>query len=314
MPIGADRPNAYVMGRDRCRCAATGMNENERTNEMSDSITYVDGRWQEGNVPLFGSMDHATWLSSVVFDGARAFDGLTPDLDLHCQRAIASAKEMGLAPPVGAEEIEALAREGVKKFSEGAALYIRPMFFGKDGFLVPEPESTKFALVIEVMEMPTTTGFSACLSPFRRPAPDTAPTAAKASCLYPNVARMVRDATARGFDNAVVLDLLGNVAEFATANLFIVKDGIAHTPVPNGTFLNGITRQRTIQLLRDDGVEVIERTIGYDELAGADELFSTANYSKLMPCIKLDDRDLNAGPMFERARTLYLDFAAEPTK
>ncbi len=314
MPIGADRPNAYVMGRDRCRCAATGMNKNERTNEMSDSITYVDGRWQEGNVPLFGSMDHATWLSSVVFDGARAFDGLTPDLDLHCQRAIASAKEMGLAPPVGAEEIEALALEGVKKFSEGAALYIRPMFFGKDGFLVPEPESTKFALVIEIMEMPTTTGFSACLSPFRRPAPDTAPTAAKASCLYPNVARMVRDATARGFDNAVVLDLLGNVAEFATANLFIVKDGIAHTPVPNGTFLNGITRQRIIKLLGEAGIEVRERRLTFEEVRDADEVFSSGNYAKVSPANRIEDRHLQPGPVAKKAKELYMEFARATAK
>jgi branched-chain amino acid aminotransferase len=290
------------------------MNGNERTNEMSDSITFVDGSWQEGNVPLFGSLDHATWLSSVVFDGARAFDGLIPDLDLHCQRAIASAETMGLAPPVGAEEIEALAREGVKKFPEGAALYIRPMFFGKDGFLVPDPESTKFALVIEIMEMPTTTGFSACLSPFRRPAPDTAPTAAKASCLYPNVARMVRDATARGFDNAVVLDLLGNVAEFATANLFIVKDGIAHTPVPNGTFLNGITRQRIIKLLGEAGIEVQERRLTFEEVRDADEVFSSGNYAKVSPANRIEDRNLQPGPVAKKAKELYMEFARSTAK
>ena len=281
---------------------------------MEKSYTFIDGGWQEGNVPLFGSMDHATWLSSVVFDGARAFDGLTPDLDLHCRRAIASAETMGLAPPVGAEEIEALAREGVKKFPNGAALYIRPMFFGKDGFLVPEPESTKFALVIEEMAMPTATGFSACLSPYRRPAPDTAPTDAKASCLYPNVARMIRDATARGFENAVVLDLLGNVAEFATANLFIVKDGVAHTPAPNGTFLNGITRQRVIKLLRENGVEVQERRISFEEVREADEAFSSGNYAKVSPANRIEDRHLQPGPVAKKAKELYMEFARATAK
>ncbi len=286
----------------------------KRMSKMEKSITYVDGSWQEGNVPLFGSMSHATWLSSVVFDGARAFDGCLPDLDLHCQRAIKSAESLGLAPKIGAEEIEALAREGVKKFPNGAALYIRPMFFGEEGFLVPDPESTKFALVIEEMEMPAATGFSACLSPYRRPAPDTAPTDAKASCLYPNVARMIRDATARGFDNAVVLDPLGNVAEFATANLFIVKDGIAHTPVPNGTFLNGITRQRVVKLLREAGIEVRERRISFEEVRDADEAFSSGNYAKVSPANRIEDRHLQPGPVAKKAKELYLEFARATAK
>ncbi len=281
---------------------------------MDDSIAYVDGRWQEGNVPLFGTMTHATWLSSVVFDGARAFDGLLPDLDLHCQRAIRSAEAMGLSPKIGAKEIEALAREGVKKFANGAALYIRPMFFAEDGFLLPDPESTRFALVIHESAMPDGAGFSACLSPYRRPAPDTAPTDAKASCLYPNVARTIRDAQARGFDNAVVLDLLGNVAEFATANLFIVKDGMVHTPVPNGTFLDGITRQRVIKLLREAGIEVRERRLAFDEVRDADEVFSSGNYNKVYPALRIEDRHLQPGPVAKKAKELYLEFARATAK
>ncbi len=276
---------------------------------MSDSITYIDGEWREGNVPLFGSMTHAAWLSSVVFDGARAIGGMLPDLDLHCQRVVTSAAAMGLKATKTAEEIEALAREGVARFPDGAELYIRPMFFAEDGFVLPDADSTRFALVIHDSPIPTSTGFSACLSPFRRPAPDTAPTDAKASCLYPNVARMLRDASARGFDNAVVTDLLGNVAELATANLFIVKDGVAHTPSPNGTFLNGITRQRVIQLLRDAGVEVVERRITYPEVQDADEVFSSGNYAKVYPAIRIDDRDLQPGPVTKQARELYFEYA-----
>ena len=136
-----------------------------------------------------------------------------------------------------------------------------------------------------------------------------APTGAKASCLYPNVARSVAEAGEKGFDTAVVLDPDGNVAEFAYANLFMVRDGVAHTPAPNGTFLDGITRQRVVALLREAGLTVRERTIAFDDLLDADELFGTGNYYKVAPCVRLEDRDLEAGPVYRRARELYFAFA-----
>ena len=105
-----------------------------------------------------------------------------------------------------------------------------------------------------------------------------------------------------------MLDPDGNVAEFSYTNLFFAKDGTVHTPVTNGTFLNGVTRQRVIQLLRDNGIEVQDRTISYEELGDADELFSTGNYSKLLPCIGLDDRDFQPGPLYQNARDLYFEF------
>lgn len=274
------------------------------------SWTYVDGDWREGNVPLFGSMTHAVWLSSVVFDGARAFEGLVPDLDRHAARTIDSARRMGLAPAIGADEIAGLARDGVRRFGPGAELYVRPMFFAEDGFVNPDPDSTRFALVLWELPMPRDdAGFSACLSSFRRPTPDAAPTDAKASCLYPNVARSLREASEKGFKNAVVRDANGNVAEFATANLFIARDGVAHTPVPNGTFLNGITRQRVMRLLRDAGTEVVERTLTWQDVMDADEVFSTGNYLKVASCTQIGERPLQPGPIAKKARDLYWDFA-----
>jgi branched-chain amino acid aminotransferase len=242
------------------------------------SITYVDGGWQDGNVPLLYSMTHAAWLGSVVFDGARAFDGVAPDLDRHCERAIRSAHSLGLAPMLTAGEIEELCWDGIRRFPPGTALYIRPMFWAEDGFVAPDPASTRFALVMWETPLPEPTGFSACLSSYRRPIPNAAPTDAKASCLYPNAGRALIEAQARGYDNAVVLDPIGNVAEFATANLVMVKDGVAHTPAPNGTFLNGITRQRVWQLLRAAGIGAVERALAVDDLRQADEVFSTGNY------------------------------------
>ena len=271
--------------------------------------TYFQGTWYDGNHPILGPRTHGVWMSSTVFDGARCMDGALPDLDRHCARLVVSARLMGLEPKLTGPEIEDLAREGITQFSGDIDLYIMPLMYAEEGFIVPEPESTKFTMVVREAPLPAPKGFSACRSSFRRPAKDMALTECKASSLYPNVARAIREARSKGFDTAVVMDPSANVAEFAQTNLFMVKDGAVHTPVPNGTFLNGLTRQRIVELLRGDGVEVIERTIAFPELADADELFSSANATKVQPCIRLEDRDLQPGPMFKRAFELYMDFA-----
>ena len=273
------------------------------------AITWIDGEWVEGNPPLLGPMTHATWMASVVFDGARSVGRLAPDLDLHCARIIRSAEVMGLEPPITATEIERLAWEGIEQFPDDAALYIRPLMYSEEGFVVAIPESTKFILSVFDAPLPPGKGLKVCLSSFRRPAADMAPTDAKTACLYPNVARALREARGKGYDSAVVLDADGNVAELATANLFMVTAGIVATPACNGTFLNGITRQRVIQLLREDGMSIEERPITYPELSKADELFATGNYTKVNPVLQLDDRELQPGPVAARARELYFDYA-----
>jgi branched-chain amino acid aminotransferase len=280
--------------------------------DWSQTWTYFEGAWHEGNVPIMGVRSHAAWLGSSVFDGARGFEGVAPDLDLHCQRVNASAGALGLKATMPAEAIAELARDGLKRFAAGVATYIRPMYWAETGagsVVMPDPNSTRFCLSIYETPMPQPTGTAVTLSPFRRPSPETMPTNAKAGCLYPNNARALADARARGFDNAVVLDMLGNVAELATANVFMVKDGVVHTPAPNGTFLAGITRSRVIQLLRADGYQVAERALAYRELVEADELFLTGNYSKVVPIIRIEGRNLQPGPIGTRARALYWDFA-----
>lgn len=274
-----------------------------------DSICYVDGEWVEGNPKLTGPMNQAFWLGTTVFDGARAFDGCAPDVDLHCERLINSARSLMMEPTKTAAEITELCLEGARKFETGAELYIRPMYYASGGFLLPDPETTTFVLAVYRSPMPDFSGMGVCLSTRRRPAREMAPTDAKATCLYPNTARALKEAQDRGFDNAVILDANGNVAEFATSNLWIVKDGIAKTPAVNGTFLNGVTRQRTIQLLRDDGVEVEETTLTFADVMDADEVFSTGNYGKVTPVVRVEDRDLQRGPLTNKARDLYWDYS-----
>ena len=273
------------------------------------SWTWYRGEWLSGNPMLMGPMTHAPWLGSCVFDGARAFEGVAPDLDHHCRRIVRSAESFGLKIVKSAEEIEALIREGIAKFPPGAELYLRPMFWAADGFVDVDPESTEFSVSVYDSPLPKPTGFSVTCSPFRRPSFEYAPTDAKAACHYPNSARAIREAKARGFDNAVMLDPLGHVSELATANIWFAKDGEAHTPVPNGTFLNGVTRQRVVRLLREAGIAVHERSIRWEEFLAADEVFSTGNYSKVSPITRVEQKSLQPGPVMAKARELYWAYA-----
>ena len=282
--------------------------------DFSRTLSFVDGEWLEGNPGLIGPRSHAMWLGSTVFDGARWFEGLAPDLDRHAARVNASAAALGLKPTVAAAEIVRLTWEGLARFDGGTAVYIRPMYWAEDGGYmgVPaDPDSTRFCLSLYEAPMIAPSGFSVTVSPFRRPTPESMPTLAKAGCLYPNNARAILEARGRGFDNALVRDAIGNVAETGTSNIFLGRDGAVFTPIPNGSFLNGITRQRVIELLRADGVEVVEKTLTVEDFLGADEIFSTGNHSKVVPVTRFEDRSLQPGPRGERARELYWRYARE---
>lgn len=274
--------------------------------------TWFEGEWHEGNLPIMGAADHGTWLGTMVFDGARYFNGVMPDLDLHCERVNASTRAMGMKECIETSKIIELAEEGVKKFSGDVPLYIRPMCWstlGGDLAVDADPNSTAFALCIEEASMAPFTGTTLTTTRFRRPTLDSAVVNAKAGCLYPNNARMLQEAKSKGFGNAIVCDALGNVAETATANIFMVKNGEVFTPVPNGTFLAGITRARIIQLLRDAGETVHETVLKIEDFHTADEIFLTGNYSKVTPAIKFEERDLAIGEKTTKARDLYFEWA-----
>ncbi|WPZ36508.1 branched-chain amino acid aminotransferase [Thalassobaculum sp. OXR-137] len=275
------------------------------------AFTYVDQdqSWHEGNPMVMGPMTQSTWLGSLIFDGARWFEGTMPDLDQHCERACRSARNMLLEPKIRPEEIVELVKEGVSKFDGSTALYIKPMFWADGGWIYPDPNTTRFMLTIYESPLPQDTGFSVNISDKIRPMPTAAPTDAKAACLYANAGRALKLAHEAGYDNCVVLDPIGNVAELATANLFYAKDGEVHTPIPNGTFLNGITRQRVIKLLTKAGVKVHERVVTTGELMEADEIFSCGNHGKVMSITKIVDRQLQPGPITAKARELYWAYA-----
>jgi branched-chain amino acid aminotransferase len=279
---------------------------------ISATWTFFEGDWHDGNVAIMGPRTHASWLGSTVFDGARAFEGVTPDLRAHCERVNVSARRFLLNPVVDVETWMGLTAEGLKRFDPGAELYIRPMYWpdnGLGGGVCFDPDSTRWCLTLYVAPLPVPKGAAITLSPFRRPTLDCAPIDAKAGCLYPNGARALIEARRRGFDNCLMRDALGNIAELANANVMLVKDGVVRTPYANGAFLDGITRRRLIALLRADGVEVVEETLGHIDFLEADEIFSCGNFAKVAPITRIEDRELPLGPIAARGRALYWEFA-----
>jgi hypothetical protein len=145
---------------------AGACDEGSKGSGMVTAISYWDGEWRDAATPLIGPHDHAFFMASVVFDGARAFGGHTPDLDRHCARVVESARGLLLEPQFSAEQITALCREGVAQFPKDAELYIRPMFYAMRGFVLPEAGSTRFVLAINEMRMPVPGEFAVCFSSF----------------------------------------------------------------------------------------------------------------------------------------------------
>jgi branched-chain amino acid aminotransferase len=285
----------------------------ETLKPISQTFTFFNGAWAEGNVAIMGARTHAAWLATVVFDGGRWFEGFAPDLDRHMERVNRSALALGLKPLVSVAEWLDLAREGVSRFTSGEALYVRPMYWAEAGLagggVGSDPETTRWCLCLYEAPMPGIEGAKITLSPFRKPTPDAGLTSAKASCLYPNHARALAEAGARGFGNALMRDANGNIAELANANVFLVKDGVARTPVASGVFLAGITRARVMGLLRADGVAVEEASLSYEDFLEADEIFMVGNFSKVAALTGIEDRPLPVGPVARRARPLYFDWA-----
>src|SRR5215471_6488982 len=282
-----------------------------RKSSVSKTWTFFDGDWHEGNVAIMGARTHAAWLGSMVFDGARLRGRRTRSrVALRPRQRLGDAFS-SQAAGVGRRLARPRRRRASALRPRRRALH-PPDVLGRSGGpggVRHDPESTCWCLCVYEAPVPKPVGSAITLSPFRRPTAECAPVGAKAGCLYPNNSRALIEAKERGFDNCLMRDMLGNIAELGTANVFLARDGVVATPTVNGTFLNGITRQRVIALLRDAGVTVEETKLTYADFQNADEIFSTGNYAKIAPVIRIDDRSLQPGPFYGRARELYRAFA-----
>jgi branched-chain amino acid aminotransferase len=275
--------------------------------------TWFEGAWHDSDIPLMRAADHGMWLGSNVFDGARYFNGVAPDLRAHCARVNRSAEALMLHPFVSVDEMVAIVWEGLRLYPADAALYIRPMYWGLEcGHLaiLPADAQPGFAICLEEIPMPPADSAATLTTTrFRRPVLEDAVVNAKAACLYPNNARMLAEARAKGYANALVGDAIGNVAETASANVFMVRDGEILTPIANGCFLSGITRGRHITNLAADGVRVHETVLSFEDFRTADEVFMSGNLMKVTPVTEFDGTHYQIGPVTRRLREIYWDWA-----
>ena len=220
---------------------------------------------------------------------------------------------MMISPTITPDDMVQIILDGLQKFQSQEAVYIRPMYWAIDGdelAIVPQVGKTGFAICLEELPMAKPDAAATLTTTrFRRPVLEDNVVNAKAGCLYPNNARMLAEARSRGCSNALVGDVMGNVAETATANIFIVRDGEIFTPIPNGTFLAGITRARHIKNLRSDGYRVNETIITFKDVHDADEVFMSGNMMKVTPVKSFDETNYQIGPITKQVRSLYWDWA-----
>lgn len=264
-----------------------------------DGWIWFDGRmvpWREAGLHV---LSHGLHYASAVFEGERAYGGNIFRLRAHTERLLASGRLLGFEIPWSAEAIDAACREVLSRngLSDG---YLRPIAWRGSERLAIAARDTRIHLAIAAWAWPNLfgedrlRGIRLGMARWRRPAPDTAPTASKASGLYMIGTLAKHAAEEEGFDDALMLDFKGDVAEATGANIFFIRDGEVHTPQAD-RFLNGITRQTIIQMLRDNGTTVHERRIRPEELEDFQECFLTGTAAEVTPVGQIGDWHFQVG-------------------
>ena len=276
-----------------------------------DGWIWLDGAmvpWRDAKLHV---LTHGLHYASGVFEGERAYSGHIFKLREHSERLIASGRILGFEIPYTAEEIDAacvevLARNGLTD------AYLRPVAWRGSEMLAVSAQQTKIHLAIAAWAWPNLFGDNRMkgvrlgMAQWRRPAPDTAPTASKASGLYMIGTMSKHAAEAEGFDDAMMLDFKGDVAEATGANAFFVFDGEVHTPTPI-CFLDGITRRTVMGLARRRQMKVVERTIRAEELGRATEVFLAGTAAEVTPVRAIGEHSYTPGAITE---TLLKDYEA----
>ncbi|MCU0838704.1 MAG: branched-chain amino acid aminotransferase [Rhodospirillales bacterium] len=277
-----------------------------------DGMIWHDGElvpWRDAKLHV---LSHGLHYASAVFEGARAYGGAIFKLTEHSQRLIASGRMLGFEIPWTVEQIdracdETLAANGIR---DG---YVRPIAWRGSEMMGVSAQSTRIHLAIATWQWGSyfneevkQKGIRLKTSPWRRPAPECAPVHAKASGLYMICTLSKHAMEAEGYEDALMLDYRGLIAEATGANIFFVMpDGRLHTPTPD-CFLNGITRQTVIQLAQARGIEVVERAIRPHELANAREVFLTGSAAEVTPVGAIDEYRFTPG---EITRLMTSDYA-----
>lgn len=265
-----------------------------------DGVIWMDGAmvpWREANIHV---LTHGLHYGSCVFEGERVYNGSVFKLTEHSERLAKSAELLGFTLPFSVAEIDEATRAVVKahNLTDG---YVRPVAWRGSEMMGVSAQQSRIRVAIAVWQWPSyfspearMAGIKLQWSEWRRPAPDTAPTKAKAAGLYMICTLSKHKAENEGFHDALMLDYRGLVAEATGANFFMVQDGRIHTPTPD-CFLDGITRRTVIDLARRNGIEVIERAIRPEELKQADEIFLTGTAAEVTPVGLIGDLTFTPG-------------------
>jgi len=275
-----------------------------------DGWIWVNGSfvpWREASVHV---LTHGLHYASAVFEGERSYDGQIFRSREHSERLHLSARYMGFQVPFSVDEIERAKIETVAKSGLSSA-YVRAVSWRGSDKMGVSAQHNKIHLAIAAWHWgdyfpDKMKGIRLTMAQWQRPSPATAPCHAKAAGLYMICTLSKHAAEANGFQDALMLDWRGQIAEATGANIFFVKDGVLHTPTPD-CFLNGLTRQTVIQLAKQRGIEVRERAIWPAELAGFEEIFLTGSAAEITPVSEVQGLKFKPGKVTEQ---LMEDFAA----
>jgi branched-chain amino acid aminotransferase len=284
----------------------------QRSYDDRDGFIWFDGKlvpWREANVHV---LTHGLHYASSVFEGQRAYGGEIFKLTEHSKRLKRSAELLGMDLPWTVEEIDQACRETLAANGLENA-YMRPLAWRGSETMGVTAAKAPAHLSISCWPWGAYFGEEAILkglrldiSPWRRPAPYTAPTESKASGLYMICTLARQAAETRGYDDAMMLDWRGQVAEGTGANIFFLRDRVLHTPTPD-CFLNGITRQTVMDLARRRGVEVVERAIWPEELDSFEQCFLTGSAAEVTPVLSAGPWNFEVGDFTRQMRKDYLD-------
>ena len=274
-----------------------------------DGKIWFDGKlvdWRDANVHI---LTHAMHYASSVFEGQRAYGGEIFELTRHSERLHTSAKILGMPMPYSVEEIDQACRD-VLEANGLVDAYVRPVAWRGPEQMGVAAQATKTHVAVAAWEwgdyfQNKERGIRLDISPWRRPAPYTAPVHAKAAGLYMICTMSKHHAADRGYDDALMMDWRGQVAEATGANAFFVQDGILHTPTPD-CFLNGITRQTVMGLAKKRGIKVVEREIWPEDLEGFEQFFLTGSAAEVTPVRSAGPWNFEVGEM---TLTLMDDYA-----
>lgn len=275
-----------------------------------DGLIWIDGKilpWRDAKVHI---LTHGLHYASAVFEGERCYSGNIFKSQEHSERLVRSADLIDMKMTMTVDQINQ-AKEEILEANKLKDAYLRPVAWRGSEQMGISAQATLTHVAIACWEWPSyfspemrEKGISLQTGKWRAPAPDTAPTASKASCLYATHTMSKHAAEHNGYTDALMLDYRGLVAEATGANLFMVKDGQIKTPIPD-CFLNGLTRQTVIQLAKDLGLPIEETRIKPEELAKADEVFLTGTAAEVTAVGKIDDVIYKAGPVTRQLRDAY---------